>query len=342
VRFPVLLSETNPFGPRWCDAGLSRNEYWQLMRGLVMLVGFDSRTGITEVLGSGFLVGTAPHLLALTATHVISLWVDRIDPPKRHAFSGLPGDDRDLRARVQKVLNANHLYAVVNTYDGAYHHCHIASISITGSPRVMDVSCLRLVLPEGTQRSEFEPFQIDAEPYSADEPVLVAGFTAGSICERPDETGRIKCRQVLTARVGRYRGLVERPPGFTFPMARLDMQTLPGMSGGPVLAIRYPQGRPLIASSVPRTLVTVIGVTSREGISQPYLLDGSDLNETWACPIEEAFYLKLALSRTENAYFGEAVRDGLVISYGPRAKAARVQPVQGGVGVWLPPKDARC
>lgn len=68
-----------------------------------------------------------------------------------------------------------------------------------------------------------------------------------------------------------------------------------------------------------------IGVVSRAHTTEPYLVDGSDPGETLAAPIEEAFYLKLALSRTENMYFAAAVQQRMINCFGPRALSAQVK-----------------
>jgi hypothetical protein len=43
------------------------------------------------VLGSGFLVRTELDLIAITVSHVMTEWADRVRPPQRHAFTGLRG-----------------------------------------------------------------------------------------------------------------------------------------------------------------------------------------------------------------------------------------------------------
>jgi len=67
MYYPPLFSIANPTGPRWSDAQLSTEEAAAILRRLVMLVGFDDRDGRNVVLGSGFIVGTAPDLIVLTA-----------------------------------------------------------------------------------------------------------------------------------------------------------------------------------------------------------------------------------------------------------------------------------
>jgi hypothetical protein len=92
LYFPPLLNIANPRGPRWSHVRLSPKEVDELFRGLVMIVGFNDRTGISEVLGTGFIVGVKPHVLVLTATHVITEWADKVRPPTGNSFAALFGD----------------------------------------------------------------------------------------------------------------------------------------------------------------------------------------------------------------------------------------------------------
>jgi hypothetical protein len=325
VHFPPLLNAANPRGQRWSDVQLNRKEVDQLFRGLVMIVGFNDRTGLSEVLGSGFLVGVLPHLLVLTATHVITEWADKVRPPAHNSFAALHGDT-DIRRRVQELINANLIRAIAHCSPETYRLCKIASISITADPRVTDVSCLRLVLPANTKPQDFGAIRIDADPYPWEEPVLMVGFTHGSRWTPPAiEDEPFDITQNMSVRVGCCRGVVEKPRGMTYPMFQLNIPSLPGMSGGPILALRYPNGRPRVISSVPSVHATAIGVVSREYTTEPYLVDGSDPGETLAAPIEDAFYLKLAFSRGENLYFAEAVQRGMIESYGSRASTATVK-----------------
>jgi hypothetical protein len=196
--------------------------------------------------------------------------------------------------------------------------------------------------PANWKPDDFGAIRIDADAYSWDEPVLMAGFIPGSRWTPPEiEDQPFSLTQNMCVRAGYCRGIVEKPLGMTYPMFQLNMPSFPGMSGGPILAIRYPHGRPRIISSVPSMHITAIGIVSRAYTTEPYLLDGSDSGETLATPVEEAFYLKLALSRTETMYFAEAVQRRMVAGYGLRALSAQVVkagdvPDQVGVRFALP------
>jgi hypothetical protein len=153
----------------------------------------------------------------------------------------------------------------------------------------------------------------------------MAGFVKGSSWEPPkDGEQTFRVQQNFVVRVGYSWGRVAEPPGFGCPMYQLNMPSEPGMSGGPVLALRSQTGEiPRIISPHAQIHLTAIGVVSRDCIAPTVLLDGSDPGETWTTPIEDAYLLRLGW-RDRSVYFGEVVRDGRIKSYGPRALTAEV------------------
>jgi hypothetical protein len=302
-----------------------------------MVVGLNDHTGSSEVLGSGFLVGSVPHLLALTATHVVTEWADKVRPPAINTFAALLGDN-DLDKRVQELINANLIRTVVYCGPEGHRLCKIGSISFTANPRTVDVACLRLVRPPNVRPQDIGAIRIDADEYTWDKPVLIAGFVQGSQWTPPEiEDGTVTLTQNMCVRAAFCRGLIEKPNGMTYPMFQLNLPSLPGMSGGPVFAFRYPNGRPRVISTVPSTHLTAIGIISRDYITEPYLLDGSDPGETLATPIEDAYLLNLAFSSTDRMYLGDGVKSGVILSYGTRARTAQVKPTgtSGEIAIWF-------
>jgi hypothetical protein len=79
-----------------------------------MFVGYDDRGGEPVVPGSGFLVGTQPELIALTATHIFSEWAAKVRPAPRHALSDAEADGQILRDRLYELVNKNLIRAVVH------------------------------------------------------------------------------------------------------------------------------------------------------------------------------------------------------------------------------------
>jgi hypothetical protein len=155
-------------------------------------------------------------------------WADKVRPPARNSFAALFGDT-DLRGRIQELINANLIRAVVHCRPETYRLCKIASISVTANPRVVDVSCLRLVPPANWKPDDFGAIRIDADAYSWDEPVLMAGFTPGSRWTPPEiEDQPFSLTQNMCVRAGYCRGIVEKPLGMTYPMFQSTCPVFPG------------------------------------------------------------------------------------------------------------------
>lgn len=329
MYFPPLRSidlRSNPGGPRWSDVQLSQQELDAILRRMVMVIGWDDTTGVSCVLGSGFLVGTEPDLIAITASHILTEWADRVRPPRRHAFSGLHGDDEDLRNRLNQLVQKNLIRAALRCpTPGVYCICQVDSLTFTANPRQIDVASMKLRGAAEAGVTGFSAFPVDIEPGRWQGPVVIAGFTRGSSWEPPkDGEHTFRIQQNLVVRAGYSRGRIAEPPGFTSPMYQLNIPSEPGMSGGPVLALRSETGAlPLIISPHAQIHSTAIGVVSRDCIAPTVLVDGSDPGETWATPIEDAYLLRLGW-RDRSVYFGELVRDGRIKTYGPRALTAEV------------------
>lgn len=329
MYYPPLRSldlRVNPGAGRWADVQLLPQELDVFLRRMAMIIGWDDTTGTPCVLGSGFLVGTEPDLIALTASHVLTEWADHVRPPRPHAFSGLTGDDEDLRRRVNELIQRNLIRVAVRCpTPGLYAICQVNSITFTANPRQIDVASLTLRGATEAGVGGFSAFPIDVDPGRWEGPVLMAGFVKGSSWKpAEDGTSIFRVEQTLAVRVGYCRGRVAEPPGFGCPMYQINVPSEPGMSGGPVLALRSQTGEPpRIISSFPQFHPTAIGLVSRDCLAPPVLLDGSDPGETWATPIEDAYLLRLGW-RDRNVYLGEVVRDGRIKSYGERALTAEV------------------
>jgi hypothetical protein len=344
MDFPPLRSldlRTNPTGPRWSDVRLSAEELDAFLRRMVMIIGWDDTRGTSCVLGSGFLVGTEPDLIAITASHVLTEWADHVRPPRPHAFSGLHGDDEDLRKRLNDLVQRNLIRAALRCETpGLYCICQIDSLTFTANPRQIDVACMKLRGAAEAGVGGFSAFPIDVEPGRWEGPVLMAGFMKGSWWEPPTGDGqKFRLEQSFVVRVGYCRERVTEPPGFECAMYQLNMPSEPGMSGGPVLARRSQTGEtPRIISPYAQIHPTVIGVISRDCIAPTVLFDGSDPGETWAAPIEDAYLLRLGW-RDRSVYFGEVVRDGRIKSYGARALTAEVfDEPEGKIGLKFDPR----
>jgi hypothetical protein len=329
MHFPPLRSLgclTNPAGPRWNDVALSTPELEALLRRMVMVVGWDDIVGEPRVLGSGFLVGIEPNLIAITAAHVLTDWANHVRPRRPHAFSGLQGDEEDLRKRVNDLVQRNRIHAVLHGgTPGMYCMCEVDSLTLTADSRTIDVACMKLRGAREAGVADFDAFSIDVEPGRWQGQVLMAGFVKGSWWEPPKHGEKLfRLQQTFVLRAGYCRGLVAEPPGFRNPMYQLNMPAEAGMSGGPVLALRHSRSAsPRIVTAKPDLIPTAIGIVSRDCIAPTVLLDGSDPGETWVAPIEDAYFLKLGW-RDRSMRFDDVVRDGRIRSYGTRALTATI------------------
>jgi hypothetical protein len=329
MYFPALRSldcRANPGGPRWANVRLAAGELDYILWRMAMIVAWDDRRGEARVLGSGFLVGTQPDLIALTATHVLTEWADKARPPGPHAFSGLQGDEDDLRRRLDELVQKNLIRVIVRCGPaGRSCMCQVGALTFTAHPRDIDVASITLRRPTEALPFEFHAFAIDVEPNRWDGEVLIAGFAEGSSwTPPPDDQNTFDLKQNLVVRAGYCRGRIAEPPGYRCPMYQLNMPSVAGMSGGPVLALRSETGeRPRIISPEFVVQPTAIGIVSRDCIAPTVLIDGSDPGETWAAPIEDAYLLRLGW-RDKSVYFGEVVRDGRIQSFGPRACTASI------------------
>jgi hypothetical protein len=113
-------------------------------------------------------------------------------------------------------------------------------MSFNANPRDMDVAVIQLAAPMGKSPEDFRILPIDADPFSFNkDPVLMAGFTGGgalSTEDGPFPHGLYE--QKLTVRAGFVGEYVAKPDGFRSPMYRVNIPSVPGMSGGPLILWR--------------------------------------------------------------------------------------------------------
>lgn len=326
MEIPPLFSIANPYAPRWIDLRPPAEEAAEIIRRLIIVVGYDDVEGAPQILGTGFIVGTNPDLLAITATHILTEWADRVRPSKPHGLSGIVGDGEDLRDRLHKLINANLIRAIVLPKPPARHRlCKIMSLTISTDPRHIDVTSLRLIPPPGTHFYDFNAFAVDVEPAPLYEPVLMAGVVRGHWVPPDIEDEPFELRADVLIRAGYLHGLVHDAPAFHCPMFHVNMPSRAGMSGGPLITLRRPAARASIISSERTLYANARGVISRDCASPSLILDGSDPGETWVAPIEDAFLLRLDVTGSTSMSFGDAVRERRVASFGPRSQRAVVR-----------------
>jgi hypothetical protein len=326
MYLPLLRSVANPGGPRWGPVLLSSQDKRALSRVLIMVVGYNDQLDTAQVLGSGFLVGTQPELVALTATHVITEWLDKVRPPASHALRGLHGDEEDWLMRMDDVVQKHLIRVVVHCRSqGGYRLCKLAGLTLPPDPLHIDVACLRLRLPGWTAHEDFDALPIDVDPHPFDVPVMMAGWVVGSSWEPPEyEDHPFQLKQHIDVRAAFNLGWEwAPPPGFERDMFRIDAPSEPGTSGGPMLAMRRePDSQQL--------MLTARGVISRDRIADARVpADEANPNQTWVSPIEHAFMLAYPWLLPQEGLLLDAVRDGSIRTYGPRVFSARVTRLDG-------------
>ena len=317
MEFEPLRDAAHPARPRWAPVELDREEALETARHLIMLVGYNDLTSKEEVLGSGFPVATQPELLALTATHVLTEWIDKVRPPRPHAFRGLHGDDEDLARRVSGVLDAGLLLAAIRCRSqGGYRLCAVKDVALPFDPSNIDVACLRLELPQWAVREDFDAVNINAE-MSGTNPMLMVGWSGGEWGLPELEGHPFPLRQHMVVRAAFNLGPVAEARGYENWMFLVDGPSEPGMSGGPLLMMdtRSAPGKIRLAAR---------GVISRDCIAPPAGgNDEANPNQTWVSPIEATFTLRCP-APLQHLLFFDAVRTGVVGSYGQRARQGTV------------------
>jgi hypothetical protein len=321
MRIPQLYDWINPNAPQWEVPALTEADLDTLSEILVMFVGYDPRPGTLnrcEVLGSGFIVAAERTLVVISAAHIFSWWTDRILPATPHALRGVQGDIEDLERRVRRVVESGHIKAFISPQGmqtGCI--CSIEGMSFNANPRDMDIAVIQLSMPTGKSPHDFRILPIDADPFSFQEPVLMAGFTGGGRTlsgeEEPFPHGLYQ--QELTVRAGRIGEYVAQPDGFRSPMYRVNIPSLGGMSGGPLIlwrSVEYIVGTDSIA--------TAVGVVSGSRLETPILLNHCEDGETWASPIISA------LSRSMHTQQGlvtlsEEIKRGRIPTFGTVARS---------------------
>jgi len=327
---PNLFDWDNPSGPQWVMPQLSKGELDDLFEMLVMFIGHDPKDSQrVVVLGTGFLVGVADTLVVLSAAHIFSWWTDQVMPPKRHALRGIDGDKEDFLTRLEAVIRNRNIMACV-TPRGAHGGSilPIVAFSFNQNPLDGDAAIVQLAIEPKTDPFKFRTLPIDADPFDFRDIVMMAGFTGGHRellrGEEPFEAGLHP--QELTVRVGRVAERVDKPDGFRRPMYRVNIPSVAGMSGGPLIAFRQ-------TGLEAYSLTTAAGVISRSRLAPAILLDHCHEGETWVAPIDEALTRKVYIEG-KLSMLCDAVHAGKIEAHG--RVAGGVEWVKDEAGVLNP------
>ncbi len=221
--------------------------------------------------------------------------------------------------RLQKLILNGGIAACVTPRHGiSGMMLPIVGLAINSNPRDLDVGFVQLGIPPNAAASDFRTLPIDADPFSFQDPVLMAGYVGGgremSIGERPFEAGFYE--QKIAVRAGRVGELVNQPDGHRAAMYRVNIPSLPGMSGGPLIALRQTNDSAL-------SIVTAVGVISSSRLGSPILLNHCEDGETWASPIILGLGRKVSI-KGKPTTISDAIHGGTINVYGKRARGIEI------------------
>ena len=310
---PELFAWNNLSGPQWIQPELSREELGELSEGMVAFVGHDpAAPDRAVILGSGFIVGVADTLIVATASHIFTWWAEKLYPSAPHALKGVAGDRDDVKRRVQNVVQAQRIAASVNPMRGISGlMLPIVGLAINSNPRDLDIGFVQLALPPQADRNRFRTILIDADPFSFQgDTVFMAGFVGGGReWAQPFEAGIYQFE--LAVRAGRVAELAKEADGHRYAMYRVNIPSVPGMSGGPLMLLRPTDNGTL-------SIVTAVGVISSSRLGSPIVLNHCEEGETWVSPMLAGLGRRVIISGKPTA-MSDAIHEGIIPSYGIHA-----------------------
>ena len=311
-----LFSRDNPLGPKWATPQLSSAEFAELCEATVMLLARDPAVpDQAVVLGSGFIVGVADTLIVATASHIFSWWADKLNPPAPHAFRGLSGDREDLLQRLQDIVHKRDIAACVTPRHATNGMIlPIVGLSINSNPRDLDAGFIQLALPPEIGPKGYTILPIDADWIAPDEPVLMAGYIGGGrgLADNAQGFDAGFYEQRVAVRAGRIGELVSQPEGHRSAMYRVNIPSLPGMSGGPLIALRR-------TARDGGLMLTAAGVISSSRVGTPFLLDHCEEGETWVSPIIATLGRKVSIGG-QPITLSDAIHADKIEAFGRRAR----------------------
>jgi hypothetical protein len=313
---PRLFDWDNLHGPQWIVPELSEDEVGELYEATVMFIGYDrSKPDQTVVLGSGFIVGVADTLIVATASHIFTWWTDCLQPPAPHGLRGLEGERADLMRRLQKVVQDGAIAACVTPRgERSGMILSIVGLAINSNPRDLDVGFVQLGLSPSVRAKDFRVLPIDADAFSFRDPVLMAGYIGGGrrLSNEEQHFGAGLYEQRLAVRAGRVGELANQADGHRSAMYRVNIPSLAGMSGGPLIVLRETDNGAL-------SLVTAVGVISSSRLGTPVLLNHCEEGETWVSPIVLGLGRKVSIHGNPTT-ISDAIHNGTITAYGSRAR----------------------
>jgi hypothetical protein len=272
MHLPPLRSAKFPNLPQWAKPLLTKSDLNSLCRRLVMIIGVNQAEGILESLGNGFVVMASGHLQILSAAHLFSDFANRLWDGPRPAFVGTAAvaDLVAQQERIRRTLKEGLIKVLIQCGDPAQTSTQLLDVSGLSCATAIvegDVALLQCALPAGFHAQQFPILLIDKEDFDFTEPVALAGFVPDKdLWKIPfgQKENLRTLRSQFSIRVG-YVAEVEPRADTSAGLPRryrVNVPTLPGMSGGPMVRIRPPLGVDATAAAGARPVWTAAGVIS--------------------------------------------------------------------------------
>jgi hypothetical protein len=271
---------------KWFVPQMSPEEVVRLRRQLALIIGHNERTGKLEALGTGVLVAF-PILHVITAAHVLWEFVKAVyGPAPRTGLSMAGSEPADEYPRMDRIMRARALAAVIESQDGAVHAFRLDA-AVGGMDRRNDIALLQLEVrdPWLVAHPQVVPLPPDLANIDVSEPYLLAGFVGmprDIDIDEPDGEVRMRASSRLIVRGAWIDQVTTEAPGMQPGVEtwKLLVPTEHGMSGGPLIRQRNPWGKRVFGGAIP----TAVGIISY-GIG-PDSAVGDD-GYTWVSPISE-------------------------------------------------------
>jgi hypothetical protein len=250
MRIPPLQSAAYPFGPQWTTPQFTLLELNRLCMHLAVFIGIDKARGCFVPLGNGFIVKVGDHLQIMTAAHIFSDFSNRLWDRPRHAFAGADplGDLQESQQRIGRMIKGGLVKVLLHTggaLEGPTELLDIIFVSCGNNIEEHDVALVQCTLPTAASLERPPVLLIDTEHFNFTVPVVLAGLSP------PKEYWEVPFESAETLRRVRWHAYVRAgyvgeidPLGGPHLMRRyrVNIPTMPGMSGGPMIRIRPPLG----------------------------------------------------------------------------------------------------
>ncbi len=321
---PTLCTPATPRAPVWAELSqLPPAEVRMLLSKLALIVGYNGETGMIETLGTGVIVGNTDTVYVLSALHILTGFADRtFGPAPRTAFTGL-GDEHGVQySRMARLIDEGRVKVLVEFRNpGELVELDVWNASGGTDERHLDIvllQCLRSDAP--IEMDRITSLAIDTDPIDLNEPMVMAGLVGGKAVpfdKQSDSMFGGRCRALV--RAGYVGEIAEDPeggrPGGT--LWRANMPSEPGMSGGPLIRLRYPRGQSVqVVGAAVMQVLTVVGIVSRGRPGGMFAPLHCPEGETWVTPVSRADVLTTRHADGRSFHFGEELaKAGFLLTY---------------------------